>query len=84
MGLLSQAKYLTKHIAAGTVDAMKDLNSYLQSLTETVPVTIMPGEHDVSNCILPQQPLHPCLFNDESGMLETATNPYTCTINNVK
>lgn len=63
---------------AGTVDAVKELNSYLQYITRSIPVTIMPGESDPSNHIFPQQPLHPCMFTDEAGNLETATNPYMC------
>ena len=71
-------------MVAGTVDAVKELTGFLKLLTRTIPVTIMPGDSDPSNCTLPQQPLHPCMLPDESGFLETATNPYECDISGVR
>ncbi|XP_067928589.1 DNA polymerase delta subunit 2-like [Watersipora subatra] len=79
-----KAKYLMKSAVAGTVDAVKDVSSWLNLLTRTVPVTIMPGESDPSNATLPQQPLHPCMFADENECLESSTNPYECDIAGVR
>lgn len=75
---------MTKNAVAGTVEAMKELNDYLRKLTETIQVTIMPGATDPASAMLPQQPLHPCMFTDKSGVLETATNPYMCDISGVR
>ena len=79
-----QAKYLTKNTVAGTVEAVKEFSSYLQKLTKTIHVTVMPGENDPANSMLPQQPLHPCMFDDKSGVLETATNPYICDVDGIR
>lgn len=42
----------------------------------------MPGEYDPSNHVLPQQPMHYCMF-PQSAKYETfqgATNPYQCNV----
>ncbi|CAN8007826.1 unnamed protein product, partial [Ixodes pacificus] len=44
----------------------------------SVQVDVMPGEADPSGALLPQQPLHQCLFPEASqrGTLRCVTNPY--------
>ena len=41
------------------------LDNLLVQLASSVDTDIMPGEFDPANQILPQQPLHPCLFPSE-------------------
>ncbi|KAF1971379.1 DNA polymeras-like protein subunit delta-2 [Bimuria novae-zelandiae CBS 107.79] len=38
------------------------LDSLLSQILPSLPITILPGEHDPANVALPQQPLHPALF----------------------
>ena len=74
----SKAKYLTKDSAAGSLGAVRLLDDFLVQLAGSVDVALMPGENDPANQILPQQPLHPCLFPLASGYpsLTTVTNPH--------
>ena len=44
---------------------MRVLDNLLVQLASSVDTDIMPGEFDPANQILPQQPLHPCLFPSE-------------------
>ena len=46
---------------------MHVLDKLLVQLASSVDTDIMPGEFDPANQILPQQPLHPCLFPSEFG-----------------
>lgn len=46
--------------------AIVDVDRYLSSLSSTVPVSVMPGENDPANSMLPQQPLHRCLLPSSS------------------
>lgn len=45
-------------------------------------VDIMPGEYDPSNHILPQQPMHYCMFpqSTKHQTFQGVTNPYQCSI----
>ncbi len=45
-------------------------------------VDLMPGGHDPANYILPQQPLHHCMFPQSSQLstFSTVSNPYNCRI----
>ncbi|RMD41893.1 hypothetical protein DV735_g3215, partial [Chaetothyriales sp. CBS 134920] len=38
------------------------LDQYLSELLPSLPITLMPGEHDPANISLPQQPIHPAMF----------------------
>ncbi len=46
----------------------------------SIPVDLLPGENDPSNYMLPQQPLHKCMFplarKHRAGNLNLVTNPY--------
>lgn len=59
---MAKAKYLTKDVAASSIDAIKQLDDYLVQLAGSVDVDLMPGAFDPANQTLPQQPLHKCLF----------------------
>ncbi|XP_066910523.1 DNA polymerase delta subunit 2-like [Clytia hemisphaerica] len=72
------AKYLTKHVQAKTVDAIKTLDELLTQLGSCVPVDVMPGEYDPTNQFLPQQPLHKCMLPSafSYSTVQSVTNPY--------
>jgi len=59
---MNKAKYLTKDEDAASVIAVNSLEELLVKLSGSVEVDVMPGEYDPANQILPQQPLHHCLF----------------------
>ncbi|XP_013789110.1 DNA polymerase delta subunit 2-like, partial [Limulus polyphemus] len=85
-GYYSKAKYLTRNTKAASIEAVKMLDNVLLELAGSVNVDIMPGEMDPSNHLLPQQPLHHCLF-PKSGSLSTVhsvTNPYYSIIQGVR
>ncbi|KAK3914976.1 DNA polymerase delta subunit 2 [Frankliniella fusca] len=72
-----------QHVSEGldqsnTLDAVKTLDDFLEQLSSNIPVDIMPGEFDPSNCTLPQQPLHCCMFPKAAAFksLHSSPNPY--------
>ncbi|CAL1543262.1 unnamed protein product [Lymnaea stagnalis] len=83
---LSKAKYLSKKSSAGSVDAIRSLDSFLMELVTSVDVTVMPGEYDPSNFTLPQQPLHPCMLPQSSryNTLHCQTNPCELTVEGIR
>jgi DNA polymerase delta subunit 2 len=54
------------------------LDRFLTSAAAAVPVSLMPGEHDPANYLLPQQPIHRCLLPSASreSNLHRVPNPY--------
>lgn len=67
------------------------LDQFLSELLPSIPITIMPGEHDPANVSLPQQPIHQAMFPHsrayasqhasngeglEPGWLDSVTNPW--------
>ncbi|XP_033729359.1 DNA polymerase delta subunit 2-like [Pecten maximus] len=54
-------------------------------LQSCVDVDVMSGQFDPSNYILPQQPLHKCMFPQASSYttFHTTTNPYNCSVDGV-
>jgi DNA polymerase delta subunit 2 len=54
------------------------LDRFLTAAAAAVPVSIMPGEHDPANYLLPQQPIHRCLLPSASreSNLHRVPNPY--------
>ncbi|XP_051924078.1 DNA polymerase delta subunit 2 [Hippocampus zosterae] len=82
----TKAKYLTKKIQAGSVEAIRLLDELLFQLVTSVPVDVMPGQYDPTNYTLPQQPLHRCMFPLSSvyPTLQLASNPYQATVDGVK
>eukprot|EP00906_Rhabdomonas_costata_P018357 RCo026823 len=62
---------------------LKELDSLLARLCQGLPVDVVPGELDPTNCFLPQQPIHPCLL-PLTAKCPTASftpNPYQVRIN---
>jgi len=82
-----KAKYLTYKTEASTVTAVKDLDFFLSQLVPYVSVDVMSGEYDPSNHVLPQRPMHACLFplaqKYHGSSFSTVPNPYECKINGV-
>lgn len=60
----------------------RQLDAVLTSLCETVEVELMPGDRDMSNAFLPQQPLHPVLLPVAArySTLRLVTNPFEFTL----
>lgn len=61
-----------------TIEALQKLDTFIHNLSKSVHVDLMPGEYDPTNYMLPQQPLHPCMFS-KSGRLKSfqgVSNPY--------
>lgn len=63
------------------------LDEFLSELLPTMPVTILPGEHDPANASFPQQPIHTAMFprsrtfaaapnSKDKGWLDPVTNPW--------
>ncbi|XP_076279134.1 DNA polymerase delta subunit 2 [Lasioglossum baleicum] len=60
------------------IGTIKITDTFLSNLAKCCAITLMPGEHDPTNAMLPQKPLHPCLL-PKSFRLESfksTTNPW--------
>ncbi|CAK8676086.1 unnamed protein product [Clavelina lepadiformis] len=83
----SKAKYLTYKSEASSVKAMCDLDFFLSQLVPFVSVDIMSGEFDPTNHVLPQKPMHPCMFPSarsfHGSTFHSVSNPYECRIEGV-
>lgn len=70
----AQDAAITKEVAEATtlVDA------FLSEIAECCCITLMPGQHDPTNAMLPQRPLHPCILPLTSRFqnFKGATNPW--------
>lgn len=65
-----------------TLRAVNSVDEILSNWVKSAPVDLMSGEFDPSNFMLPQQPMHHCMFpkSIRSKNLRGVTNPYNCTI----
>ncbi|CAL1266232.1 unnamed protein product [Larinioides sclopetarius] len=81
-----KSRFLTRKSKSATVDSMRMLDDFMSQLVISVAVDIMPGEFDPANHLLPQQPLHPCMFPKSSkySTFNVVTNPYDATIDGVR
>ncbi|KAK7730411.1 DNA polymerase delta small subunit Cdc1 [Cytospora paraplurivora] len=63
------------------------LDDFLSELLPSIPVTLLPGEHDPANASFPQQPIHNAMFprsrafaaapgSQEPGWFDAVTNPW--------
>ncbi|KLU84843.1 DNA polymerase delta small subunit [Magnaporthiopsis poae ATCC 64411] len=63
------------------------LDGFLSELLPSMPITILPGQHDPANASFPQQPVHPAMYPKsrafsaapgaaEPGWLDSVTNPW--------
>ncbi|XP_018422960.1 PREDICTED: DNA polymerase delta subunit 2 [Nanorana parkeri] len=83
---LNKAKYLSKKTQVASVEAMKMLDEILLQLSGSMFVDVMPGAFDPTNYVLPQQPLHRCMFPQAApySTLQLVTNPYEADIDGVR
>ncbi|KAM7296768.1 DNA polymerase delta subunit 2 [Ixodes scapularis] len=75
---LARARFSMRKESSADSAATRLLDAFLLQLARSVHVDVMPGEADPSGALLPQQPLHQCLFPEASqrGTLRCVTNPY--------
>ncbi|XP_055840808.1 DNA polymerase delta subunit 2 [Episyrphus balteatus] len=67
-----------------TVLAVKNLDKYFASWSQSIYIDLMPGEFDPATFMLPQQPFHRCMFPQASrnSSFHSVSNPYACEIGN--
>ncbi|CAF3408195.1 unnamed protein product [Rotaria socialis] len=82
----NQAKYLTRKMTASSVEAMHSIDELFDKIAAITDIDIMPGVNDPSCHMLPQQPLHPCMFPSSSKRKTThcLTNPYDFQIGDMR
>lgn len=61
---------------ADSIQATSLMDDFFAQLSKTVDVDLMPGHTDPSSHLMPQQPIHPCMF-PKSSMFPT----FSCTTN---
>ncbi|XP_076248291.1 DNA polymerase delta subunit 2 [Calliopsis andreniformis] len=59
-------------------EAIKTTDEFLSNLATCCYVTLIPGEHDPTNAMLPQKPFHPCLLPKSSKFesFKSTSNPW--------
>ncbi|KAK9880463.1 hypothetical protein WA026_011709 [Henosepilachna vigintioctopunctata] len=69
--------------SANSIEAVKILDEFLCDICRYIEVDVLPGENDPSNHIMPQQPLHRCMFPKSSKYmsLNRVSNPYKFSLN---
>lgn len=74
---VAKKKYGVDHARYNFAD-FKAFDAYLAGMLCTLPVDLMPGEHDPVNASLPQNPIHRGLFKESTGTesLQLAMNPH--------
>ncbi|KAK7285485.1 hypothetical protein RJT34_20258 [Clitoria ternatea] len=67
-------------------ESIKELDILLNQIVAGLPLDIMPGPSDPANFLLPQQPLHRCLFPGSStyNTFRSCTNPHCFELDNVR
>ncbi|KAL3178800.1 hypothetical protein MRX96_009475 [Rhipicephalus microplus] len=75
---MSRAKFTVRKESSADASVAKLLDRLLEQLSHSVEVDVMPGLSDPAASLLPQQPMHPCLFPGASqrASLRCVTNPY--------
>lgn len=58
----SEGKAQDNALAKEIATAVQNVDTFLSNIVTCCCVTLMPGEHDPTNVMLPQRPLHPCLL----------------------
>lgn len=60
------------------LSSLKKVDAFLGSLCSSVNVDLMPGEFDPANHLMPQQPMHYCMFPEvtQHKSFMGVTNPY--------
>lgn len=64
------------------LEAVIKVDKFLGGLCRSVNVDLMPGEFDPANHLLPQQPMHYCMFPEltKHNSFTGVTNPYHCEV----
>lgn len=64
------------------LNAVKAVDTFVHNLAQSVSVDLMPGEFDPANHMLPQQPMHQCMFPKAVTFtsFRGVSNPYACEI----
>ncbi|XP_046819592.1 DNA polymerase delta subunit 2-like isoform X1 [Vespa crabro] len=64
--------------AKETISATQKLDDFLSDIAKCCCVTLIPGQYDPTNMMLPQRPLHPCLLPKSSrlGSFQGGSNPW--------
>jgi DNA polymerase delta subunit 2 len=67
------------------LEPLRELDAVLSQIAVNLDVELMPGENDATNAALPQQPLHPALFQNahQYSTLKFVTNPYSSVVDGV-
>lgn len=75
-------KFRQKKTNQESLDALKDIDEWLQPIVSSVDVDLLPGESDPASFLWPQQPMHSCLFPQSSRCtgFHSRPNPYAATI----
>eukprot|EP00898_Chlorokybus_atmophyticus_P001836 jgi/Chlat1/2653/Chrsp178S02503 len=65
---------------------LQEADLTITQLAAAMPIDVLPGSNDPANYSLPQQPLHPCLFQAASHYSSylAVTNPHECDIGGVR
>ena len=65
---------------------IKSFDALVEQLVNTVDVDIMPGSNDPSNVTIPQQPIHPFMFQRSSpfSTCHLVTNPHIIQENGIE
>ncbi|XP_058123972.1 DNA polymerase delta subunit 2 isoform X1 [Anopheles ziemanni] len=74
-----QSKASNELASSELLSAVKAVDTLIYNLAQSVPVDLMPGEFDPANHMLPQQPMHHCLFprSAEFTSFKGVPNPYS-------
>lgn len=75
---LGRAKFSVRKESSVDASVIRLMDNFLEQLSRSVEVDVMPGLSDPVGALLPQQPLHPCLLPGASqrASLRCVTNPY--------
>lgn len=64
--------------SVATLQAVKSVDDLVSSWAKSISVDLMAGEFDPANCMIPQQPMHHCMFPKSAvyNAFKCVTNPY--------
>lgn len=73
-----KSNYARPAQSTNTLKAVKSVDDIIAGWIKSINVDLMPGEYDPSNFMLPQQPMHQCMFPKcvKSKNFKAVTNPY--------
>lgn len=71
---------LNQEVYSNISDVIDTFETFLDGLSETIDVDVMPGEQDFSNSFMPQQPFNSCIFpriaENQRQSVNLVTNPH--------